>query len=124
MTRVDEGYHERCLDTADQLRADLAASEKRCDGLEHDNSNTLSTASALIASLFDSIKHGDDKHQAWLRGAIDLHFRVCRCGHPEFEHGGPQVDCGHELDGDFCGCVHFTTAPIPVRGTAPQGETK
>lgn len=27
-----------------------------------------------IATLFDAIKHGDEKHQAWLRNAIDQHF--------------------------------------------------
>lgn len=27
-----------------------------------------------IETLFDAIKHGDEKHQAWLKEAIEKHF--------------------------------------------------
>jgi hypothetical protein len=29
---------------------------------------------ARIHSLFDAIAHGDNKHRAWLRNAIEMHF--------------------------------------------------
>lgn len=29
-----------------------------------------------IASLFDAIAHGDDKHKAWLKEAIEKHFNI------------------------------------------------
>ena len=42
---------------AAEIQADLTASEKK------------------VESLFDAIKHGDDNHQAWLRKAIQEHFK-------------------------------------------------
>jgi hypothetical protein len=38
---------------------------------------------------------------------ITTWYDVCKCGHYRLVHGGPQDDCGQELDGDFCGCAHF-----------------
>ena len=34
----------------------------------------------------------------------------CRCGHARLSHGGTQMDCGVELDGDFCACARFAVA--------------
>jgi 5-formyltetrahydrofolate cyclo-ligase len=36
----------------------------------------LSQAQAREASLFEAIKHGDEKHQAWLKETIDKHFAI------------------------------------------------
>jgi len=29
-----------------------------------------------IQTLFDAVKHGDEKHQRWLKAAIDKHFNL------------------------------------------------
>ena len=37
-------------------------------------SRTIADQRRLRETLFDAIKHGDEKHQAWLKQAIEDHF--------------------------------------------------
>lgn len=42
---------------------------------------------AAVASLFDSIAHGSEEHKAWLRDAIEKHFRAALVGATSKEEG-------------------------------------
>ena len=47
-------------------------------GLKEKNESLIKRVHKLqkgIDTLFDSIKHGDEKHRAWLKKAIEDHFK-------------------------------------------------
>lgn len=57
-----------------------------CDNYTKPNSTTdggnllyaLEWLMGRVENLFETIKHGDEKHQAWLKEAIDKHFGKAR----------------------------------------------
>lgn len=62
----------KCKHNWPALLCATCASEKRERELRVE---AQAEAAQLISTLFDAIKHGDEKHQAWLKEAIDDHFR-------------------------------------------------
>lgn len=47
------------------------------------NYNHMEMTRVRIESLFEAIKHGDEKHQTWLKQAIEDHFAGRPVNSPE-----------------------------------------
>lgn len=57
-------YYDECRCDINDLKDRLDTEEAQYDDLKN-----------KVATLFDAIKHGDEKHQEWLQAAMAEHFK-------------------------------------------------
>jgi len=62
------------MDEIDILEDEISLARKRLGPAGFKLLQRLNFLENQVAMLFDAIKHGDDKHQEWLKAAIKNHF--------------------------------------------------
>lgn len=83
---VEEKYQEvlKAIGIVDEVETERAA-YRLSQFLLNESKKRETLLKETVLTLFGSIKHGDEQHQAWLKDAIDKHFNTS-LEEPNAEH--------------------------------------